>query len=102
MATISAFGVGASLYMPNYVAGYYAMWGYYWTVDTLTMAAATILDGLALSGLFKRQKKGWQFLFYGSLVNIAGQLLLLNILSAIISAAISLYILFQIREYYNK
>ena len=57
LATISAFGLGTSLFMPNYVAGYYVMWSYYWTVDTVTMAAATILDALALSGLFKRQKR---------------------------------------------
>ena len=59
------------------------------------------LYALALPGLFKKSKAGWNFLFYGTLVSAIYSLVSLDILSLIIGTLISLYILFQIRSYYK-
>lgn len=59
------------------------------------------LYALALPGLFKKSKAGWNFLFYGTLVSAVYNLVTLQILGLIIGTLISLYILFQIRSYYH-
>ncbi len=71
------------------------------TVGLVFAIASLVLEALALPGLFKRSKVGWNFLFYSILVSAVGSLVTFQILSLIISTLISLYILFQIRSYYK-
>jgi hypothetical protein len=59
-----------------------------------------ILEAMALSGLFKRQRKGWEFLFYAELVGVLITLFSLTI-GGIIGLIIGFYILFQVRSYYK-
>ena len=56
---------------------------------------------LALPGLFKKSKTGWNFLFYGTLISAIYNLVSMQFLSLIVGTLISLYILFQIRSYYK-
>lgn len=63
--------------------------------------AVIVLELLALPGLFARTKKGWNLVFYASLVSAVSSLISMNIGSLIIGTLLSLYILFQIREYYK-
>lgn len=68
-----------------------------------------VLYILAYSGLKARQKKGWDYLFYGALVSLAYAVLSLfasyggfgNFLGSLIGAAIGFYFLFQIRSFYT-
>lgn len=63
---------------------------------------------LAYPGLQARKKQGWNYLYYGALVNVAYAVISLftgynavsNFLGALIGTAISFYVLFQIREAY--
>lgn len=59
-----------------------------------------ILEVLALPGLFHKQRKGWLFLFYSTLIGGV-----LNIVSfhigGLIGTVLGLYLLFQIRSYYK-
>ena len=71
------------------------------TVSLLFAIAALVLEAIALPGLFKRSKVGWNFVFYSVLVTAVGDLITFEIFGLIISTLISLYILFQIRSYYK-
>lgn len=54
----------------------------------------------ALPGLFARKMSGWNMLFYAQIVGLVVSLLSLSIVSGLIGALISLYILFQVRTKY--
>lgn len=64
---------------------------------------------LAFSGLRDKKKAGWNFLFYGSIINVLYGIVILftsyggfgNLVGSLIGTAIGWYFLFQIREYYN-
>jgi len=60
-----------------------------------------VLSAMAIPGLLKRTKKGWNLMFYASLVNAISYLVSMNLGSLIIGTAISWYILFQLRKFYK-
>ncbi|MFN4212498.1 MAG: chromate transporter, partial [Microgenomates group bacterium] len=60
-----------------------------------------VFQAFAVPGLFKRQRKGWLYLFYASLVSLVYSLLSGGIGGALVVAVIGWYILFQVREYYK-
>lgn len=85
------------------MAGYYpgsSFLGYSWIGVILSLAVA-VLQLIALPALFKRQMKGWTFLFYALLVSLIGNIVYFDLLSLVLSAVIGLYILFQVRSYYH-
>ena len=63
---------------------------------------------LAYPGLQARKKEGWNYLFYGALLNLAYAVVSLftgynavpNFLGALIGSAVGFYFLFQIRDMY--
>lgn len=71
-------------------------------VALLFSAASLVLEAIALPGLFKRTRGSWRLLFYATLVSVAGSLVGLHLVSAVISALICWYILFQVRELYKN
>ena len=70
-------------------------------ISSLFSLAAFVLEAAALPGLFKRSMHGWRLVYYSSLVTAVGELISFNIVSLIIGLAISMYFLFQIKEYYK-
>lgn len=60
-----------------------------------------ILRAMALPGLFRRSKSGWNLLFYSTIVSAIDSLLTLNIAGLVLGLLIGWYILFQIRSYYK-
>jgi hypothetical protein len=69
---------------------------------TIPLVLVTLaLDVAALPGLFARKMMGWKLIFYSRLITIVWDVLLLNILGAVIGGLIGLYILMQIRPLYN-
>ena len=95
---LAYWGLG-TLMMPYayYVGGRSALF----TLSTILSAIAIIIDILAIPGLFKRAASGWNFIFYGVLVSTVSSLVSGNIVGAIIGFLISMYLIFQIRSYYN-
>lgn len=59
------------------------------------------LEACALPYLFKRKKFGWKLIFYTRLINAFALLITLNIFSLVIGTTISLYFLFQLKEFYK-
>lgn len=87
------------------VTSRYSIW--LW-LGVAVIAVEGILYLLAYSGLRDHKKVGWNYLFYGALVNVAYAIVSLftghngasNFIGALIGSAIGFYLLFQIRESY--
>ncbi len=71
------------------------------SLQVLIAAAAFILGIIALPGLFKHTKQGWNFLFYSELVTCLGYLIALRLVTLIIFGLITFYLIFQIRSFYR-
>ena len=93
-----ALGISTFLLPFGYAAGGLGLLS---TISLIIVVGALILEAMALPGLFKRSKTGWNFLFYSVLLTTLSNLVNLDILSLIIGTLISLYVLFQVRSYYH-
>jgi hypothetical protein len=71
------------------------------TVGTVFSLVSLVLEAMALPGLFKRKKSGWNLLFYSSLVSVAGAIVAFNLFGALLNAVIGWYFIFQIRSMYK-
>ncbi|MFA6250337.1 MAG: chromate transporter [Candidatus Shapirobacteria bacterium] len=60
-----------------------------------------VLEIIALPGLFKRQLKSWKLLYYVALLGLLNSLLSFQLVGGLVSAAITLYFLYQIKSYYT-
>jgi len=74
----------------------------------IVTAVEGVLYLLAFPGLRDRKKQGWNYLYYGALVNVVYAVVSLftsynavgNFIGALIGSAIGFYLLFQIRSHY--
>lgn len=80
---------GAIRYGTNYV------------ISMIVLAVSIILELMAIPGLFARSIRGWRLVYWSTLISLISSLLTFNVLNAILTAVISLYILFQIKSYYK-
>ncbi len=96
---LAFFGISAFLLPMSYMGG--AGNGMSYTLAVIFLGLSLVLDALSIPGLFKRSRQGWNFAFYGVILNAVYNLINLNIVGLIIGTLISLYILFQIRSYYK-
>lgn len=87
------------------VMPYAVMGGYHYgslgILNLLIGIAVLVMEAIAIPGLLKRKLSGWHMAYYAALLSALGQLISLNIVGLIIGLVISMYILFQIREYYH-
>jgi hypothetical protein len=90
----------SALFMPAAALGG-ARFGLTYMLGVILMLVQLGLEVWALPGLFKRQKSGWDKLFYSSLVSVVYNLVSMNLFGLIIGAMISFYFLFQVRSYYK-
>jgi hypothetical protein len=95
-ALLVVLGLGTAL-MPLAGVAYATGFGYL----ALGLVLQLGLTIASLPGLFARRMSGWNLLFYARLVGLAFSLLAGNIISALVGALISLYILFQVRPLYK-
>lgn len=70
-------------------------------VGTIFSLGGFVLEAMALPGLFKRKKAGWNLLFYSSIVSVVGTLVALNLVGAVLNAVIGWYFIFQVRSMYK-
>jgi len=108
-AILTLFGIGA-------VASYYtALVGVTYTpmhyIAIVVLVVQIVIMLVAVSPLLKRQRKGWQLLFYASTISVAyslfdslgsGGFAILGLIWGLIGAAISYYVIFQIRAHYKS
>lgn len=98
-AILALFGLSALIAPVAMMGG--ANQGITYLISMGFLGVSVIFDALAIPGLFKRAKQGWNFVFYASLLSLAQSAVSLQLVSLIVGALISFYILFQIREYYK-
>jgi hypothetical protein len=75
--------------------------GFGYIVSVLFLGATIILEGLAIPGLFSRSKKAWTYLYWSALLGVVQNIISFNVGGVIIGGLISMYILFQVKEYYK-
>jgi len=59
---------------------------------------ASVLMLASYSGLNAKKDKGWKLLFWSEVVYVVGGLISLSIISTVIGALITFYLLFQIKS----
>lgn len=97
LGSLGIFTVLSPFAMMGGVGSYYGsgmIAGIFWLVSAALMLAA-------FPGTKARKLSGWNMLFWSQLVNVVGSLVAMSIFSAIISALIGFYLLFQIKSYYK-
>jgi hypothetical protein len=96
---LALLGVGALLGPIAMMGGYHFGVMYYLAIAFLVVGL--VLEALAIPKLMKRQKSGWDLMFYSSLLNVVYSVLNFNIVGLIVGTLVGWYFLFQIREYYK-
>ena len=100
---LAVFGLGAlfspftTFLGPSYMITY----GINYVISMIIYGAALVFQALAIPGLFQRQRKGWLYLFYASLVSLVSGVLGGNLIGTLVGSIIGWYVLFQVREYYK-
>lgn len=83
-------------------------WSLMLWIGVIVLLVEAVIYLLAFPGLRDRKKAGWNYLFYGALLNVAYGVVVMftsyggvgNLIASIIGTAIGFYFLYQIREYY--
>jgi hypothetical protein len=75
--------------------------GFGFILNMIFLGAMVLLEGLAIPGLFSRTKKAWTLLYWSALVGIVQNIVSFNVGGLIIGGLLSLYFLFQVKEYYK-
>ena len=70
-------------------------------INVLFLGVMIVLQGLAIPGLFSRSKKAWTLLYWAVLVGVVQNIVSFNVGGLIIGGLISMYFLFQVKEYYK-
>ena len=93
--------LGLGMAWVPYGPGYGYAYGFWYWPWMLGFVIHVVLMGLALPGLFARKMSGWTLMFYAQLISAISSLFSMAIISGLIGALISFYILFQIRSLYK-
>jgi len=70
-------------------------------IGILILIPAVILNVMAIPGLFERKILAWRYMYWAQLINAVSSLIQFNILGGVISLAIGLYLLFQVKSFYK-
>lgn len=96
---LALLGLGAILTPFSFLGGVQAGFGY--IVGLVFSIIVLVLEAMALPGLFKKKKAGWNMMYYAMLLTAVEKLVRFDLAGLIIGTTISLYFLFQVREYYK-
>lgn len=108
MLALSLSGA-AMMYSTYYAPGVVGL-GAAFFIALVVLAVQLVIMFVSIPMLMKRQRKGWQLVFYANVVSLAytvinsfsyGGLALGTLLMGLISATLGFYVLFQIRSYYK-
>lgn len=96
---LAVFGLGAILAPLSFLGGVTAGTNYILTL--VFSGISLVLEAMAIPGLFKRAKSAWNLVFYAALLGGIQNIVSFNLGGLLIGTLLSLYILFQVREYYK-
>lgn len=70
-------------------------------VGSILMLVSSVMMVMAYTGLRDHKMVGWKYSFWSQTVSVAGSVLALNLVGALISVVVGYYLLFQIKSYYK-
>lgn len=103
-AVLALFGAGAILAPLGLVGGMMTgrpFIGFSYIISIVFLGVMIVLEALAIPGLFSRSKKAWTFLYWSTLVGVVQNIVSFNVGGLVIGGLISMYFLFQVKEYYK-
>lgn len=92
--------LGIKALLPSFFY-YQAVGATNFTLVLVIEVLALIFNTLALPGLFKKSISGWNWVYYAILIQTIAGLVSGHMISGLLSLVISMYILFQVRNYYH-
>jgi len=98
-AVLALVGIGAALSPFAFLAGPVGGLGYVFSLFLTVIAI--VLEAMAIPGLFNRTRKGWQYVYWATLVGAVQNIISFNLAGLLIGTLLGLYILFQVRSYYK-
>jgi len=101
---LAVFGLGTLLAPLGLIGGALTgrpFLGLGYLISVVFLIVILFLTILSINPLFKRERKGWQYMYYAALLGGVNNLLHLDLVGLIIFTGLSLYVLFQVREYYK-
>jgi hypothetical protein len=75
--------------------------GFGYLIGVVFSIVILVLTILSINPLFKRERKGWLYMYYAALLGGVNSILHLDLVGLIITTGLWLYLLFQVREYYK-
>lgn len=101
-ALMGLFGAGAIVSSYGYFGARFSSVYY---ISLIILLVQLVIMALSVSPLLKREMKGWKLVYYSNLISFVYSLFSVynfgNIIWALISLGIGMYILFQVRSYYK-
>jgi hypothetical protein len=98
-AILAVLGFGTLFAPLGYV--FRARLGLLYILSIIFLLVTLLIRVMALPGLFNRTRKAWNLLYYSVLLNAVYSLLTVSIVGFLLGTLISLYLLFQVKEYYK-
>lgn len=98
-AVLALFGMSAFLSPFAMMAG--AGFGFSMITSSISSIALIILYGMAIPGLFKRQKSAWEKIYWAYLVGLVINIINFEVVGFIIGGLVGAYILFSVKKYYK-
>jgi len=96
---LAALGLGVAI-APMLILASASLGAIYYVQVGLT-AVTLVMDIIAFVPLQKRHLSGWKLMYYAALLQAVGNILAMNPIGLVLGLVISMYFLFQIREYYK-
>jgi hypothetical protein len=79
--------------------------GFRYYLSIAVLAIQVVIMGMSIPGLIQRVKKGWQLVYYSSLISAVHSILFSfspgEVIWSLLGSAIGLYIIFQVKSYYK-
>ena len=75
--------------------------GFQYQISVVFIVVVMMLRGLSIPGLMSKSIKGWMWLFYAVIADAIYAVVSFNIVGGLIGVLISLYFLFQVKEFYK-
>lgn len=101
LSFISLIGLGSFVTAVSVGVGAYGSTWQMW-VSILALGAMAVFCAMAFKPLQNKQKKGWNLMYWSSLISFASSILTFNIIGALVGGFISFWILFQIKSRYSN
>ncbi|MCX6793365.1 MAG: hypothetical protein NTY12_05110 [Candidatus Falkowbacteria bacterium] len=100
-AILALFGFGSALSG----MGMFGRFGAMYYVSMIALFVQLIMMALSISPLLKREIKGWKLVYYSNLISFVYAILsdynFGDIIWSLLSLAIGMYIIFQVKSYYK-